>query len=528
MPNVLIAFQPNRTPARAPVAAVRVAVAAMLAKWDDPYRVRRMRRVACALASAALFAAAAAAPASAVTGGQWVAVDSAGGSQALFTLNPTGAGERTIYAAPAGARLQAPQWSPDGNRIVFAETAGSASRVLVYDLASARATVVAPDGSAPTWASDGTRIAFVRGSGIFIRRIDGGGEVQLPLDGTGVRDMALAPDGESLALWVGDHIDLADALSGQRQTVGPDAVGGAAWTPDSDSFVYSWSPAGATTTRLRFFHFGMGLGGTVAQADGPAGTDLEPDWEPGESSLVYTHRDAPGATPSLEVASLGSLRVAWLPRTVVPSQPDWQPCATGVTTSCASVAPPYLGPPPRCPESRALTVLAGRAVPLVLDCSRAVRYEIVDPPAHGTLTLVGQYLPAPGFAGQDTVGYRAFSATGAVSPVARVVITVVPRAVAPTLVVGAVPRLDRHGRTTVHGTCDRACVVWLHVRVSLRGGRVVNGRAVRASAPAGGAVRLRLRRGRLPAHARVVRVRILGRVRGSDGRERAVRLAPRG
>jgi hypothetical protein len=482
-----------------------------------------MRRVACALVSAALFAAAAAGPASAVTGGQWVAIDSAGGSQALFTLNPAGGGERTIYTAPAGARLQAPQWSPEGNRIVFAETAGSASRILVYDLANARATVVAPDGSAPTWASDGTWIAFVRGGGIFIRRIDGSGELPLPLDGTGVRDMAMAPDGESLALWVGDHIDLADALSGHRETVGPDAVGGAAWTPGSDGFVYSWSPAGATTTRLRFFHPGLGLGGSVA--GGPPGTDLEPDWEPGESGLVYTDRSG---TQSLAVISGGTRTLVGLPSTFVPSQPDWQPCETGVTTSCVSVAPPYLGPPPRCPASRALTVFAGRAVPLSLNCPRAVRYEIVDPPAHGSLNLLDQYTPAPGFAGQDSVGYRAYSDTGAVSPVARVVITVVPKAVAPTLVVASVPRLDRHGRATVRGTCDRACVVWLHVRVSLRGGRVVNGRSVEASAPAGGAVTLRPRRGRLPAHARIARVRILGRVRGTDGRERVVRLALRG
>jgi hypothetical protein len=368
----------------------------------------------------------------------------------------------------------------------------------------------------------------VRGGGIFIRQLDGGGELPLPLDGTGVRDMAMGPDGESLALWVGDHIDLADALSGHRETVGPDAVGGAAWTPGWDSFVYSWSPAGATTTRLRFFHFGMGLGGTVAQADGPPGTDLEPDWEPGESSLVFTHRDAPGATPALEVVSSGSLHLGWLPSRIVPSQPDWQPCETGVTTSCVSVAPPFLGPPPDCPASRAVSAFAGRAVALSLHCFRAVRYEIVDPPAHGSLNPLGQYTPAPGFAGQDSVGYRAFSAEGAVSAVARIVITVVPKPAAPTLAVTAVPRLDRHGRATVQGTCDRACVVWLHVRVSLRGGRVVNGRSVNASAPAGGAVTLRLRRGRLPAHARIVRVRILGRVRGTDGRERVVLLALRG
>jgi hypothetical protein len=476
---------------------------------------------------------AAAEPASAATDGQWVVVSSAGASPSLVTLNPItrsdlARGERSIYTAPAGTRLAAPQWSPDGNRIVFAEATGAASRILVYDLASGRVNEVAPDGSSPAWSPDGTRIAFVRRGGVFTRLADGSGEQALPVDGAGVRDLAWSPDGEWLALWVGDHIDVVRPGGADRATVAPDAVGGAAWLPYSESFVYSWSPAGATTTRLRFFGVGSGLGGT-ALADGPAGTDLEPAWGPGGSGIVYTHRDAPAAAPTLEVVTALSGELGGLPDRLLPSEPDWQPCVAGVTTSCVSVAPPYLGPPPNCPASRSLTVLEGHGVLLSLNCPRAARYEIVDPPAHGSLTLLGQYTPAPGFTGQDSVAYRAFSATGAASSVARVVITVLLKPAAPTLTVTNAPRLDRHGRTILSGTCDRACVVWLHVRVSLHGGRVVNGHSVRASAPAGGgAVTLRLRRGRLPAHARVARVRIVGRLRGPDRRDRPFSLALRG
>ena len=94
------------------------------------------------------------------------------------------------------------------------------------------------------------------------------------------------------------------------------------------------------------------------------------------------------------------------------------------------------------------------------------------------------------------------------------------RSAAPKLTVRTRPRLDRRGRATLRATCDRSCVVKLRLRLKLDTGRTVDGRAATASAPAGGAVRLRLSRGKVPPKRRIASARIVGKVRGPDGRER--------
>src|SRR5262245_14817911 len=105
-----------------------------------------MRRVTCAVLTAAVLTVAPAA-AQAAENGQWVAV----AAQSLVTFNPGGPlGERRIYTAPAGARLDAPQWSPDGNRIVFVED----SRVLVMEAAGGAVSEVASGAHATSWSPE--------------------------------------------------------------------------------------------------------------------------------------------------------------------------------------------------------------------------------------------------------------------------------------------------------------------------------------------------------------------------------------
>jgi hypothetical protein len=87
------------------------------------------------------------------------------------------------------------------------------------------------------------------------------------------------------------------------------------------------------------------------------------------------------------------------------------------------------------------------------------------------------------------------------------------------------PRLDPTGHVVLRGTCDRACTVTLRVRLTLNTGRTVEGRAVSASAPAGGALKLRLARGRIPARRRVVKARVIGRLAGADGLTRSFTLS---
>jgi Tol biopolymer transport system component len=84
--------------------------------------------------------------------------------QAIFTIDPDGAGERQVTHPPSRAIDDAPDWSPDGSRIVFRRERG----------ADAAIYTVRPDGSgltrisgaccahnyAPAFSPDGRTVAF--------------------------------------------------------------------------------------------------------------------------------------------------------------------------------------------------------------------------------------------------------------------------------------------------------------------------------------------------------------------------------
>jgi hypothetical protein len=265
---------------------------------------------------------------------------------------------------------------------------------------------------------------------------------------------------------------------------------------------------------------------------------LDPDFAP-SGRLAYTRRDGNGTVPSLWAWSARSgSDAAGYQSGLALSQPDWQPCVAGVTTSCTSVAPIPTVPAPVCPATRRMTAIAGWVTLVPLTCTGLnVRYELLEPPANGTVAHAGSgrltYQARSGFAGQDTFTYRAIDSRGLTSATGRVNVTVTaprPRPVrpaAPKLTVLGTPRLDRRGRALLQARCDRACTVKLRLRVTLHTGRMVSGRAVTANAPAGGTVSLRLKRGKVPARRRIRRVSVVGFVRGADGRERNFSLALR-
>ena len=128
----------------------------------------------------------------------------------------------------------------------------------------------------------------MRDGQLLTRRIDGSDEQVLPIDGTGVRDVAWSPDGELLALWVGDRIDLVTADGAERETVGEEAAGGAAWAPDANSSSTRATPLESTV--LYRISAGSDARGVVPVGRDPLGTDLEPDYAPDGIELVFTDR----------------------------------------------------------------------------------------------------------------------------------------------------------------------------------------------------------------------------------------------
>ncbi|RKQ91326.1 WD40 repeat protein [Solirubrobacter pauli] len=474
-----------------------------------------------AAVAGALLAAVPGTATAATTDGQIVTIEKRpGGGEALVTYNVPLSGRHEVYA---GGDLSAPQWSPDGNRILFAE----GGTIKVYSAVSGQvADVVA--GSAATWTDDGAGVTFVRGAQVITRTFAGAETVLEGADGTGATDLAWVPAGEVLTLLIGDRVDAFIVPAADQGNV-LDGVAGPLALGEDGSVVYP-RRVGTSTSLFRMADDEDSEDARVT--DEPGAADTDPDISP-TGRIIFT-RTVGGQT---QLGLLGATGKDLSTFGGGQTEPDWQPCVELLTqASCHSTTPVPARPGPECrllPAATPLTVTTDRASSVAYSCSAGVaRMELVEAPAHGAVTIGAggrralTYRSAAGYVGPDTFTFRAVSRSGGVSAPVRVTVDVVaraPRPAAPRLTLtGGKLRLDKRGRVTVRGTCDRACIVSLRVRVKLTSGRVISGRRVRAQAAAGGAVKLKLRRGALPPRRKVAWVRVSGKAVGADGRSRAV------
>jgi hypothetical protein len=257
------------------------------------------------------------------------------------------------------------------------------------------------------------------------------------------------------------------------------------------------------------------LDGDAANATtGPPDTwDVAPAWSPDGDQILYRRTNQVPAEElrivdltSGESRSIASSFGSW-------DGADWQPCTPGVTSSCVSVTPSHAFACSAAP----LSVRSGLPGSVQFSCSNGspATYEVLTPPAHGATYYNGvrnvTYRSAADYTGPDsfTVKVADFSKSTMVTVNVNVGPTFAALA-APKLTVLGKPRLDRRGRVLLRATCTNACDVALRVIIRLNTQRVLKGRVVKASAPAGGAVRIRLQRAKLPRHRRIVAARIAG------------------
>lgn len=86
---------------------------------------------------------------------------------AIFVGSVDGGEPHRISAS--GAQASSPAWSPDGRQLAYLESAGAASNLVTYDLASGARQVLCPVGTKPfgeesrllAWSPDGARFAVV-------------------------------------------------------------------------------------------------------------------------------------------------------------------------------------------------------------------------------------------------------------------------------------------------------------------------------------------------------------------------------
>jgi Tol biopolymer transport system component len=229
----------------------------------------------------------------------------------------------------------APNWSPDGNRIVFTRyrevidrKRGECCIVLGSTL-----YVVRPDGRGlrripgsgrdydPAWSPDGRRLAFIRRNRLHVMRPDGRGARLVRRDSVDHLGPAWSPDGREIAFWRGS------LNTGAIYAVRPDGTGFRRIVARADGYGGpSWSPNGGRLAFGRRFEI------FVIDADGSSLRRLargfpiayyEPAWSPDGKRLVF--RGDPGLFIVNDDGS-GKHRITRAPNELQQdSHPVWSP-----------------------------------------------------------------------------------------------------------------------------------------------------------------------------------------------------------
>lgn len=259
---------------------------------------------------------------------------------ALFIATAGAAGEKrfTIEDALALKNVGAPQWSPDGKRLVYT--------ISEWDRKENRRVshiyLVAPDNgksvkltngekgeSAPQWSPDGARIAFLadrdKGAQIWIIPADGGEAEKLTSEDNGVQSFRWSPDGKTIAFVARDvpkdkearekrkkdkfdtiivdrdlsyaHLWTINVASKdkKRLTEGEFSVQTPQWSPDGNWIAYSSSKAGTQESiftdisedRNSDVFVVAATGGAARKLTTNPAADASPQWSPDGKWIAY-------------------------------------------------------------------------------------------------------------------------------------------------------------------------------------------------------------------------------------------------
>jgi len=228
----------------------------------------------------------------------------------IFVMNADGTGKTNISNNPT-FDLD-PQWSPDGDMIVF-------HRVSVIYIMNADGSdqTGLTDGNAqdflPTWSPDGTKIAFAStrdgNSEIYIMNADGSDQTRLTFV---LPSVPSATDGQDLwPSWSPDGTKIAFAS-----------------TRDDNDEIYIMNADGSDQTNI----------------SNDPGFDNLPDWSPDGTKIVFSsNRDGgnpniytmkPNGTDFIQLTDSGNRHDSW---------PSWSPDGTKIVFSSSRDSPPQSG-----------------------------------------------------------------------------------------------------------------------------------------------------------------------------------------
>jgi Tol biopolymer transport system component len=198
-----------------------------------------------------------AAPAAAAQGNGRLAYEAAG---SIYMISPDGGTPSLLHTGLL------PAFSPDGTRIVFAQTPSDPLGPLTIWFADADGTNARQIGTSPgprkfSWSPDGTRIAFVSddGSGfsVVVLKAEGGGSTTVSYDASASGPPSWSPDGTELAFTTTNDADIAVAKadgSGRRLLI-QDSTRDVApsWSPDGSQIAFLREANGALLPLRRLY-----------------------------------------------------------------------------------------------------------------------------------------------------------------------------------------------------------------------------------------------------------------------------------
>jgi Tol biopolymer transport system component len=219
------------------------------------------------------------------------------GEGALLVINADGSGEAHVTDIQA----RAPDWSPDGTRLVFEAVDGG-----IYSVGAdgSGLTELTLNGSGPRWSPDGSRITFFSNDtgnfDVYVMSSSGAGRERLTSDPADDVSPAWSPDGTRIA-FVSERDGNADLYvvdpddSHERRLTTSSAPDEAfAWAPGGDRIAYVSYRHGAEPENIgigdaEVFVVDARTGETRNLSRNPA-WDGDPDWSPDGRRIVFTRR----------------------------------------------------------------------------------------------------------------------------------------------------------------------------------------------------------------------------------------------
>ena len=244
-------------------------------------------------------------------------------------MNADGTNPVNLTMNAAAADIH-PAWSPDGDRIAFAQELGGVSKIFVMNADATNRTQLTngPGDGSPTWSPDGTKIAFHRDaaddSEVHVINSDGSGETNVSNNPSGKDgDPTWSPDGSKIAFTSSRdgnyevYVMNADGSGQTNLTNNPAADSTPDWSPDGTKIAFLSNRDGNDEIYV------MSSDGTgQTRRTNSAGSDQYARWSSDGTKIAF-HSDRSGNREIYAMNADGTSQVQLTNNLTDDANPSW-------------------------------------------------------------------------------------------------------------------------------------------------------------------------------------------------------------